>query len=70
VVFFAPLGAFVISKLPRKGIAQLLYVILVVQFVGAMFVIKPSLYQATLCLLTLGVGLGIFMYLAKLRREG
>jgi uncharacterized membrane protein YfcA len=70
VVFFAPLGAFVISKLPRKGIAQLLYVILVVQFVGAMFVIKPSLYQAMLCLLTLGVGLGIFMYLAKLRREG
>ncbi|MFN4145937.1 MAG: sulfite exporter TauE/SafE family protein [Runella sp.] len=67
VVFFAPLGAFVITKLPRKGIAQILYVILVVQFVGAMFVIKPTFIQTLMCAITLAAGLGLFMYLAKLK---
>ena len=69
VVFFAPLGAFVITKLPRQGIAKILYVILVVQFVGAMFVIKPTLRQALLCAATLAVGLGLFTYLGKLKRD-
>lgn len=69
VVFFAPLGAFVITKLPRKGIAQILYVILVVQFVGAMFVIKPTLVQALMCAATLASGLGIFTYLGQLKRK-
>ena len=69
VVFFAPLGAFVITKLPRQGIAKILYVILVVQFVGAMFVIKPTFNQALLCAITLAVGLGVFTYLGKLKRD-
>ena len=67
VVFFAPLGAFVISKLPRQAIARLLYVILVVQFAGAMVVIRPSLPQAMLCFATLAAGLGLFRYLAHLK---
>jgi uncharacterized protein len=69
VVFFAPLGAFVITKLPRKGIAQILYVILMVQFVGAMFVIKPTFSQMLMCAATLAVGLGIFTYLGRLKRS-
>ncbi len=69
VVFFAPLGAFVITKLPRQGIARILYVILVVQFVGAMVVIRPNLNQILLCLATLVVGLGTFTYLAHLKRS-
>lgn len=69
VVFFAPLGAFVITKLPRKGIANILYVILVVQFLGAMFVIKPSPTQLLLCAATLVVGLSIFVFLGKLKRR-
>ncbi|SHH53164.1 Uncharacterized membrane protein YfcA [Chryseolinea serpens] len=68
VAFFAPLGAFVISKLPRKRIAQFLYCILVVQFFGAMLVIKPSLLQLLMCGIVLASGLAIFTYLAKLRR--
>lgn len=68
VVFFAPLGAFVISKLPREGIAKILYVILFVQFVGAIWVIKPNFSQLLLCVATLAVGLGLFSYLAKIKK--
>lgn len=68
VAFFAPLGAFVISKLPRLRIAQFLYVILIVQFFGAMIVIKPSLVQLLMCATVLAAGLGIFTYLAKVKR--
>jgi len=69
VVFFAPLGAFVITKLPRQGIAKILYAILIVQFIGAMYVIKPNLSQALMCVLTLAIGLGVFGYLGRLKRD-
>jgi uncharacterized protein len=68
VAIFAPLGAFVISKMQRKGIATLLYWILIIQFFGAMFVIKPSLIQLSLCMLVLISGIGLFSYLARVRK--
>ena len=68
VAVFAPLGAFVISKMPRKGIATLLYWILIIQFFGALLVIKPSLIQLSLCMLVLASGIGLFSYLAKVRK--
>ena len=67
VAIFAPLGAFVISKMPRKGIATLLYCILIIQFFGAMIVIKPSLIQILICGLILVLGVGLFSYLARVR---
>ncbi|MEA5459829.1 sulfite exporter TauE/SafE family protein [Arcicella sp. LKC2W] len=69
VAIFAPLGAFVISKMPRKAIATLLYIILIVQFFGAMWVIKPSLNQALICGAILISGIGLFTYLARVRKE-
>ncbi len=69
VVFFAPLGAFVITKLPRHLIARLLYGILFVQFIGAIVVIRPSASQGLFCALTLAAGLGLFAYIARLRRR-
>lgn len=68
VAIFAPLGAFVISKMPREGIANLLYIILIIQFFGAMVVIKPSLIQFSLCMLVLVSGIGLFGYLARIRK--
>ncbi len=68
VAIFAPLGAFVISKMPRKGIATLLYWILIIQFFGAMIVIKPSLFQFSICMLVLASGIGLFSYLARVRK--
>lgn len=67
VAVFAPLGAFVISKMPRKGIATLLYWILIIQFFGAMIVIKPTLIQLSICGLILISGVGLFSYLARVR---
>jgi uncharacterized membrane protein YfcA len=68
VAFFAPLGAFIISKLSRLRIAQFLYAILIIQFCGAMIVIKPSLIQLLMCGTVLAAGLGTFTYLAKVKR--
>lgn len=69
VVFFAPLGAFVISKLAREKIARLLYTILAIQFVGALIVIKPNPMQLALCLVTLSSGLALFSYLSRVERR-
>ena len=68
VAIFAPLGAFLINKVPRKGVATFLYIILVVQFFGAMWVIRPDLSQALMCLMVLITGLSIFFYLSKMSR--
>lgn len=68
VAFFAPLGSFVISKLPRKVIATFLYIILIVQFIGAMWVLRPSLPHLGLAAITLVAGLATFAYLARLKR--
>ena len=68
VAIFAPLGSFVISKMPRKGIATLLYCILIIQFFGAMIVIKPTLIQFSWCMLVLVAGIGLFGYLASIRK--
>lgn len=69
VVFFAPLGAFVISKMKREGIAKILYTILTIQFIGAMWVIKPSVLQFMICMGILISGIGIFGYLAVISKR-
>ena len=69
VAFFAPLGAYVVSKLARKSIAQILYFILIVQFIGTMWVIKPSGIRLIMCVVVFSSGLGIFTYLAKVRKN-
>ena len=69
VVFFAPLGAFVISKMKRESIAKILYFILIVQFIGAMWVIKPSILQFLVCIAILIVGIGLFGYLAVISKR-
>jgi uncharacterized protein len=65
VIIFAPLGSFVISKLPRKAIATFLYCILIIQFFGALWVIKPTFNQLIICILTIILGITTFLYLAK-----
>jgi uncharacterized protein len=69
VIVFAPLGSFVVSKLPRTAIANFLNIILFVQFVGAMWVIKPNAFQLTICGLTLLSGLILFFFLSKNARS-
>lgn len=67
----APLGSYWISRRPRKFVVVLLYVVLLVQFVGACFVLRPtgSLLAASIATLVLGVA--VFFLLAKVTsRDG
>lgn len=65
VIFFAPLGSFVMSKLPRLYLANFLYGILLVQFVGAFWVLKPSINHLFLSLLTVVTGVFLFHFISK-----
>jgi uncharacterized protein len=65
VIIFAPLGSFIVSKLPRKAIANFLNIILVVQFIGAIWVIKPNPLQIVVCGITLVSGLILFFFLSR-----
>lgn len=69
VVVFAPLGAYVISKVSRKSVVTFLYCILVVQFFGAMWVIRPDSNQLLMSFVVLVIGAGIFLYLSGLRKK-
>lgn len=65
VIIFAPLGSFVVSKLPRTAIANFLNIILIVQFIGAIWVIKPNPFQILICSITLVSGLILFFFLSR-----
>lgn len=68
VAFFAPLGAYVVNKVPRKAAATFLYIILIVQFFGAMWVLKPDGMHLLLSLSVLVAGLLFFTFLARRER--
>jgi uncharacterized membrane protein YfcA len=60
VVFGAPLGAYVVSRVHRLYIAGLLYTVIVVQFVSALWIIRPAL---PLLLFSAGVfAFGAFLF--------
>ncbi len=69
VAVFAPLGAYVISKVPRKTGATFLSIILIIQFFGAMWAVKPNGWQLIMCLTVLAAGLGLFAYVSKMQRS-
>lgn len=68
VMLGGPLGAYVMSRVPRLAIARLLYVIIVVQFIGAIMIIRPT------GMLALGSGLvfllGILLFFGLTWRGG
>jgi uncharacterized membrane protein YfcA len=66
VIIFAPLGSFVMTKLPRKAISFFLYIILFIQFIGAFWVIKPNFFQISICAITIMLGWLTF-YLLSLK---
>ena len=68
VAFFAPLGAYVISKMKRLNIAAILYTMLILQFIGAFLVIKPTGTRLLMCIIVMATGLTLFSWLSKRRR--
>jgi len=60
VVFGAPMGAYVVSRVPRLYIATLLYGLIAVQFVSALWIIQPPI---RLLIFSAGVfAFGLFLF--------
>jgi uncharacterized membrane protein YfcA len=67
VVFFAPLGTYLMNKTPRKLYNNFLYTLFILQYIGAVIVLKP---KGENLILTTGViltGLIVFAWLKKKR---
>lgn len=61
VLIFAPLGAYVISKWQRLAIARLLYTIIVVQFLGALYVLGLTLEHVLIAGVTVVLTSGLLL---------
>jgi len=69
VIFFAPMGAFVINFLSRKVIAGILYAVIIVQYIGAVFILKPSLSFLLVSFSVILIGCFCFLTLTKLNKK-
>lgn len=65
VIFGAPIGAFVINFFKRKTIASLLIAIIVIQFITAMYIIRPDVQLTMFSFLIFFAGLFLFFVLTK-----
>lgn len=65
VVLGAPFGAYVISRINRLYIAVLLYMIIVVQFVSAVLIIRPSGFLILFSTMVFLFGAALFFWLTK-----
>lgn len=68
VIFFAPLGTYFMSKLSRSGFNNFLYLIFFLQYIGAMYVIRPDAYKIFLSLSIIVAGMLLFFYLSTRKR--
>ena len=66
VVFFAPLGSFVMNKMSSHLIAKFLSIILFIQFFGAIIVIRPSFILSVISVAVILFGFLIFNYITQL----
>jgi len=69
VIFGAPLGAYFINQRTRDFISKFLYVIILVQFVGALLIIKPSGQLLFFSMVVFVFGLFFFFGFALLSRK-
>jgi len=65
VVFSAPLGAYVVSRVLRLYISGLLYIVIVVQFVSALWILQPVLPLLLFSAAVFGVGVFLFFQLPR-----
>ncbi len=69
VIFGAPLGAFAITLINSKKIAAILITIIVVQFVTAVFIIKPGLLLSLFSLAIFTSGMTLFFVITRMRNS-
>ncbi|TVP97767.1 MAG: sulfite exporter TauE/SafE family protein [Balneolaceae bacterium] len=70
VIFGAPLGAYTITLIGRKSIAGILILIIIAQFITAIFVIKPGMDLILFSTLIFVIGIFIFFVITKKRYTG
>ncbi|MDY6969482.1 MAG: sulfite exporter TauE/SafE family protein [Spirochaetota bacterium] len=68
VIFGAPIGVFIVSRLKRIQIAIFLYIIIIVQFVGACFIIKLTNALIIFSIFVFIFGMAFFFIIGKILR--
>ena len=69
VLIFAPLGTFMMSKTPGKFYSTLLYALFIVQYIAALFVLKPSGTKLWFSIVVIASSLFIFGWLLKIKKR-
>jgi len=69
VIFFAPLGAYVVNKISRITFTNFLYFIFLIQYLGAMFVIRPDLTKSVISMSIVLFGFFFFRYIGSIQRK-
>ena len=69
VIFFAPLGSYVIQFLPRRRVAQFLSIVLMIQYIGAMLVLRPPMLMTAFSLALITASVISFMWLSRQRNK-
>jgi uncharacterized protein len=65
VLIFAPLGSWFLSKINRHHLANLLYFIFAIQYIGALYVLRPGWISTLISLTTIALGIGLFYFLYR-----
>lgn len=65
VIFGAPLGAYLITLIRRKTISMILILIILVQFVTALFIVRPGVILSLFSMTVFSIGILIFFVLTK-----
>ncbi len=68
VIFFAPLGVYLVHKISRNTFTTFLYFIFLIQYIGAMIVIKPDFQKSAISIAIIITGLVFFKYISSLKR--
>lgn len=69
VVFFAPLGTYVVNRISRISFTNFLYFIFLVQYIGAIIVIKPDGFKTSISAIIVICGVFVFSYVGRLKRR-
>ena len=67
--FFCPLGAWTIQYIPRRRVAQLLSIVLMVQYAGAMWVLRPKGVHLMFSVFLVVISVVLFTLLARNHRH-
>jgi len=69
VILFAPLGAIIINKFKTESIAKFLIFIVLIQFLGAIIILRPGLKILLYCFAVVSFGTTVFLLLLKNRKH-